>query len=321
MARVNAVKLPRRMLRNGWTFWHLPGALAVIAFGVWMSFPAWRDIYLTAADPEGKARHVFLVPVIAAWLAWVRRGRLMHCRSEGQVGGLLLIIVGGVMFSLAGRVAPPVGEAMPSAGAIMLWHAGAVVMTVGCGLTVLGTGVARQFLPAIVVLIFLVPIPRPICDQLELPARAATLELNETIYQWVGIDAQIDYSVDDPTEPARLLLSGVAPPRDDVYHGWPMVMDLLLVSWAFVFGSPLRWSVRLVILLLSPLSAILCGSLGLMATLWLYGSEPLAAYADLLYQSCVWATLLVAFMLLAAAIRGLAWASVPVRPYHLAYDF
>jgi len=99
------------------------------------------------------------------------------------------------------------------------------------------------------------------------------------------------------------------------------VMDLFLVSWAFVFGSPLRWSVRMVILLLSPVSAILCGALGLIATLWLYGSPALAAYADLLYQLCVWATLLIAFMLLAAAIRALAWVSVPVRPYHLAYDF
>ncbi|NBC11116.1 MAG: hypothetical protein GVY24_05185 [Planctomycetes bacterium] len=315
------MKLPHRMLRNGWSAWHFAGAAAMAAFAVWMTFPAWRDIYLTAADPASRARHILLVPIIAAWLVWVRRHRMLHCRPRGHWIGLLLIFIGGFVFSLATRAEAQASLTSVEASPLwrMAWHAGTVAITVGGALTLLGWSVAKRFAPAVLVLIFLVPIPRSICEHIDRPVQVATLELTASVYNTIGMDAQIDYDLPTTTQVPRLTVNGVESPRE-AYHGLPMVFDLFLVSWAFVFGSPLRGSVRLIILLLSPVSAIVCGAVGLMATMWLYGSPNLLGSADLLHQIGSWLMLLVAFLLLTAVIRALAWASVPVRHYTLASD-
>lgn len=316
------MKLPHRMLRNGWSAWHFAGAAAMAAFAVWMTYPAWRDIYLTAADPASRSRHILLVPIIALWLVWVRRHRVLHCRPRGHWFGLLLIFVGGFVFSVATRAEAQASLTSEQASPLlrMAWHGGTVAITIGGALTLLGWDIAKRFAPAVMVLIFLVPIPQSYCQHIDRPVQVATLELAASVYNTFGIDATIDYDLPSTRQIPRLLVNGVEPPRDEAYHGLPMVFDLFLVSWAFVFGSPLRGSVRLIILLLSPVSAILCGALGLMATMWLYGSPNLLGSAELLHQIGSWLMLLVAFLLLTAVIRALAWASVPVRHYTLASE-
>jgi hypothetical protein len=98
-----------------------------------------------------------------------------------------------------------------------------------------------------------------------------------------------------------------------------MALSLFLVSYGFVFGTPLRMSVRLGVLLLSPLSAIVCSTVALIATFWLFNDLSVET-ADVLLRVGEWVMLMVAFLLLIATIRMLSWASVPVRHYSLAFD-
>ncbi len=309
------------MQRNGWTVWHFIGAAVMMLFAVWMTFPAWREIYAAALDPEGKSRHILLVPAIAVWLIWVRRRRILYCNTHGHWYGLVLILVGGIAFTLSSHAESQrlYGDPEVSPFIDMAWHAGAVLITIGCALTPLGVGVIRRYLPAIIVLMFLVPIPRLVCDEIELPVKAATIELTATIYDSIGMDVHVQ-PPDVARQPPMLLIKGESLVRHDAYHGLPMVFDLFLVSWAFVFGSPLRPSVRVIILMLSPVSAIVCGAAGLIATYWVYGNPLLLAQADIVHEVGAWLMLIVAFLLLTAVIRALAWASVPVRAYTLAYD-
>ncbi len=59
-----------------------------------------------------------------------------------------------------------------------------------------------------------------------------------------------------------------------------MVFGLILVSYAFAFSLPLRNRVRLLILLASPLAAILCNLVRILPTVWVYGQRHPGECAD-----------------------------------------
>ena len=116
-----------------------------------------------------------------------------------------------------------------------------------------------------------------------------------------------------------LSINGVEVGIAEACNGLRMVFALVLVSGAFAFGNPLRWYVRAIILIASPVSAIFCNVLRLIPTVWLYGYSS-SDVAGNFHDISGWCMLLVAFLLLMVIIRLLRWALVPVACYTLAYD-
>ena len=116
----------RRLTNVGWTPWHLVAALVMAAAGAFATRAAWRDIFFIALNDE-EASHIFLVPIVAAWMVWVRRIRIRNCPPEGQFIGPLIVACGWLA-SVYGY-----NHAVQS-----LWHAGAIMVVVGCVLSVLG---------------------------------------------------------------------------------------------------------------------------------------------------------------------------------------
>ena len=102
------------------------------------SFLDLRSMGRSRADlAEGRrGESPLLVPLIVAWLIWVRRGRLRHCRPVGQWVGPVITVLGAVIYLL--------GEARLIES---FWHGGAIILTAGCCLTVMGKQVLRDFLP------------------------------------------------------------------------------------------------------------------------------------------------------------------------------
>ena len=98
-----------------------------------------------------------------------------------------------------------------------------------------------------------------------------------------------------------------------------MVFALVLVSFAFAYSLPLRNSVRVLVLLASPLAAIACNVIRLLPTVWLYGysAEPIAKK---FHDVSGWIMLPVAFVLLLGIVRLLRWAMIPVARFNLAYQ-
>jgi exosortase/archaeosortase family protein len=82
---------------------------------------------------------------------------------------------------------------------------------------------------------------------------------------------------------------------------------------------PLRNSVRILVLLASPLAAIFCNVVRLIPTIWLYGhaAKPVA---DDFHNISGWIMLPIAFLLLMGIIRALRWALIPVAKFNLAYQ-
>ncbi len=292
--------IPRRLVKMGWRPAHLVAVVILPLLGFIMTFGQWQSIWRISTT-RIEAGHVLLVPMIMVWLAWVRRSRIQLCRPVGGWLGIL-IILGGVFVHILGRVQSQ----------DILLHLSAVLITAGCLVTATGRDIFVKFLPAFVVMIFLVPLPLKWCHTISYPVELATAELASVIYSSVGIHASLDGEI--------LRINHVALPVSEACEGLSMVFALFLVSYGFVFGLPLRGSARVIILLLTPFSAVFCNVIGLIAIFWLY-SYINPEHVNVLYQLCDWVMLPVAFMLLLGIIKLLIWASIPVRQFTLAYEY
>ena len=83
-------RLPGMLDRGGWRAGEILAVLALIGAGVAATWDAWSDILWIATRDEEQS-HVLLVPVVAAWLVWMRRGRLRNCpRDKRWVGPVVV---------------------------------------------------------------------------------------------------------------------------------------------------------------------------------------------------------------------------------------
>ncbi len=286
-------------MRNPWTPAHMAAAAVLVLAAVAVQWRAWLDIAQIAFGDE-EASHIILVPFVAVWMAWVRRGRLRAAVPRGNWIGLL-ILGGGWLLSYIGFYHATQAY----------WHGGAVLMAIGAAITVLGTDVLLKFLPAFVVLGFLIPVPGKIRLDLAVPLQTATAAATAAVLELFGTDVQRAGNL--------LMVNGVQVAIAEACNGMRMVFALLLVSYGFAFGTPLRQYVRFLILAVSPLSAIACNVIRLIPTVLVYGHMT-DAFAEKFHDATGWLMLPVAFLILLGIIRLLRWALLPVSPFTLAYE-
>jgi exosortase len=289
----------KRLTNFGWTPWHAAGAIAIAIAGVLATLPAWRDIFFIASVDDENS-HIFLVPIVAAWMVWVRRSRLRYCAPRGTAIGPVIAAL-GVLASVFGF-----NHNMQS-----VWHGGAVLVVVGCVLSVLGKSVLFRFLPAFLVLVFLVPVPGRIRQGIAVPLQTATAATTQALFETFGEAVERSGNL--------LSINGTEVTVAEACNGMRMVFALVLVSFAFAYSMPLRNSVRVLVLLASPLAAIFCNVVRLIPTIWLYGHAA-KSVADDFHNVSGWIMLPIAFLLLMGIIRALRWALVPVAKFNLAYQ-
>ena len=287
----------KRFRTDRLTRWHALAALVMALLGVAATYPAWADIYHIAHVDE-EYSHIFIVPLVALYLVWVRRARLRHLRPSGMLIGPLVVLLGGTL-SLVGFY-----QNVES-----FWHAGAVVVVVGAVLSVLGKNVMFQFFPVALVLIFLIPTPGRVRQQVALPLQKWTAHSAQVIFETLGTEAEVSG--------CTLSVNGTSVTVAEACNGLRMVFALILVTFAFAFGMPLRNSVRALILLASPLAAIFCNVVRLLPTVWVYAHASRTT-ADTVHDYAGWAMLPIAIGLLYGIIRALRWAMIPVTRYTLA---
>jgi hypothetical protein len=308
-----SVIVPRRLAKNGWTPRRLWVAAAAVLLSIAAGFPAWASVVHQVRDYHG--RHLLLVPLVSAWLFWVRRKRIMLCRpGRGFVGAGVALL--GLLCYAAALTMPggPIwfGDVEPLES---LAHAGAVLLFVGTLAAALGHDATIKYSPAIAILLVLTPPPEPLFQQLALPLQIATGELIEFVYSPL-LETYTGY------DEGMMTINDVPVPMEGVSQGLPMALALFLVAYGYVFGQPLRGSVRAVILLLSPIAAILCSAVAVAATFWVFGLDDITfANADRIHMAAEVLMLLVAFLILSAVMRLLIRTALPVRRYTLAYEF
>jgi exosortase len=289
----------RPVLPRPWTVRHIAGGAALALLGVLATWQAWVDI-VTFALRDEEASHILLVPLVVAWLAWVRRGRLRQAPPAWQWGGPAAVLLGWVAYN--------VGDTNLWQS---VWHLGAILIVVGCALTVWGLPLLWKMLPAFAALLFLIPIPNRVRQQIAIPLQTASAQVTQHVFEFCGLDIDRSGNV--------LSVNGTDVAIAEACNGLRMTFALVLVSYAFAFGNPLRNYVRLTVVALSPLSAILCNVIRLVPTVWIYGrfSERVG---DQFHAVSGWVMLFVAFLILMGVMRLLRWALFPVSRYTLAYD-
>lgn len=287
----------RRVVRTDrWTAWHLAGAAAMGALAICATLDAWSDIFLIARKNE-EYSHIFLVPLVAAAMVFVRRARFRYCKPTGTAVGFFIAAAGWIVhvFGFYHNYDS-------------LWHGGAVLVLIGCVLSVLGKHALFRFFPALAVLIFLVPVPGIIRLRIAAPLETWTAHISEVLLSAAGMAITRQGNV--------LTVGGHAVNIVEACNGLRMVFALILVSYFFGFALPLRNSVRFAILLASPFAAIVCNVLRILPTVWLYGRSNMAG--DVFHNYSGWLMLPISFLILLGIIGALRWAMVPVMRYTLA---
>ena len=293
------------------TAWHVVAALVMAALGVAATLDAWKDMVLIAYNDE-EYSHIFIVPIVALWMVWVRRMRFRHCKPSGTIIGPIMVALGWL-----------IGHYGFHHQHQSLWHGGAVLIVLGCILSILGKNVVFRFFPAFAVLIFMIPVPGTIRQDIAQPLQDWTANSARTCLEILGVETEVSGNV--------LSINGVPVTIADACNGMRMVFPLILVSYAFSFGLPLRQSVRLLVLAASPLAAIVCNVIRTVPTIWLYGRvgervDPVARehaqeIANTFHNYSGWAMLPIAFLLLLGIIKLLRWAMLPVTRYPLASQY
>lgn len=284
--------------RYGWSPRHVVLLLLLVGAAVFAGLEQWRDILMIASKDE-ESSHIFLVFPIAAWLVWIRRVRFRRCPPHASWVGALMILAGYTLSSFSYYNAFQAG-----------WHGGAVMMLVGAIVAVVGMQVVANFFPAVAILVLLVPIPGNIRLAIAGPLQNATARVTTLLLETMG------YYVERSGNLVNINDMPVA--VAEACNGMRMVFALVLVSYAFAFSVPLRNSVRLMVLLLSPVAAIICNVVRLAPTVILYGSEAPRSVADGFHDVAGWLMLPVAFLMLLGITRALRWAMVPTYRFTLA---
>jgi exosortase len=277
--------------------WHLLGAILMGALGVSITFDAWHEIYLYAKRDE-EASHIFIVLPVALWLVWVRRMRFRHVRPSGRIVGPLLALVGWA-----------VGSYGFNNEGTFFYHLGALLVVLGCIFSVLGKNVLFRFFPAVAVLLFVMPIPGQIRQEIAVPLQAGTARIAQLLLEIMGVTTEVSGN--------RLSINGVPVTIAEACNGMRMVFPLFLIGYAFGFGLPLKNFVRWSILIMSPMVALACNVIRTLPLIWLYGYGS-KKVADAFHDYSGWLMLPIAFLLLLAIIKVMRWAMLPVTRYTLA---
>jgi len=304
----------RRVRTDRWTIRQLATAGVMAALAIFATRDAWTDI-LRHALKDQEYSHIWLVPVVAFFMVYVRRLRIRYCRPVGTSVGVAIALAGWLV-SLWGFYH----------GVQSLWHGGAVLVVLGCVLSVLGKHALFRFFPAVAVLAFLIPVPGRLRQQVAIPLQSWTAQVSEVVLETFGVPIErsgnlLSVRRHDTATPAANATNTDTKVVDinivEACNGLRMVWPLILMSYAFSFGLPLRNWVRLLILLASPLAAIGCNVLRILPTIWLYGNAS-DRVAQAFHDYSGWPMLPLSFLLLMGIIRLLRWAMIPVMRYTLA---
>ncbi|MCG8550026.1 MAG: exosortase/archaeosortase family protein [Desulfobacterales bacterium] len=273
--------------------WHVILASIFALIALLITRDAWLDI-LHIATLDEESSHIFLVPIIVAWLVHTRKQYLSTCKLTISPIGPLFIAIGWVL-SIYGFY-----NAVQS-----FLHMGAILVVLGAFLTFTGLDVLIKFWPAFLVLGFMVPVPGLIRLQLSLPMQSITAACATFVAELFGMFIQRNGSV--------MTYNGVDVAVAEACNGMRMIFALLLVSFAFAFGTPLRTWARVLIILLSPIVAIICNVIRLIPTVYVYGNYN-ESVAEAFHDYTGWIMLLVALGMLFGIVHILNWLQLPVFP-------
>ena len=272
-------------LRDVWTLLSL-FALSVLAFRA-----AWTELLTEIVRREDNG-YILIVPFVAAYLMWLRRSRLRYVRRRPSLSGPVLFVVAAMLswfgFESDTRIAI---------------HGAAILSLFACFVTMAGFAVIGRMLPVFLCFLFLIPVPGELRRAIAGPLQEFAVIVTHDVLGLVGVPCErsgISILIDN-----KEILVGEA------CDGMRMVFALALTFFAFVFSIPLRPHARVVLLLASPLIALFCNMIRLIATGLAYAYSS-TQFAEEFHDIAGWLMLPLAILMLQTIVKFMRWLDLPV---------
>ncbi len=286
-----------KVLRRTWSSSSLALLALLVLVAAWAQRQALADIFAIGLRDQEQS-HIFLAPVVAAYLMWLRRSRVRQVLLRPSPIGPAIV--------LAGWLASWWGF---QTGTQIAWHGGALATVIGAALSMTGLNPMRRFGPVFVVLLFMLPIPGEIRHYIAYPLQEMATSVTHAMLEFIGVTAVKSGNI--------LIINGEQVAVGEACNGMRMVFALSLVVFAFCFGTPLKPGTRLVLIALSPVIAILCNVIRLLPTSLIYGYGS-ATMAQNFHDLAGWVMLPVALAMLAGVLQMIKWLEFPVVSLRLA---
>jgi exosortase len=287
----------RRRLGRPWRITDYLLLSGLVGVAIWLQRQPLLDIIQIGRNDQEQS-HIFLAPLVAVYLMWLRRSRLRSLMVEPSLIGPAVVIIGWLVSWWGFR-----------SGAQIAWHGGAVATLLGALLSMTGMAPLHRFGPVFLVLIFMLPVPGEIRHRIALPLQNMATVVTHSMLEFFGVSAVRSGNV--------LVINGEQVAVGEACNGMRMVFALTLVVYAFAFGTPLRTGTRIVLLLLSPIVAMVCNVIRLVPTSLMYGYGN-AEFAQSFHDLAGWVMLPVALAILAVVLRTIRWLEFPVTTFRLA---
>jgi exosortase len=296
----------RAVLSDRLTFGKLALTTLFLCAALYICKDAWSEIFEYALGNE-EYTHILVVPFVSALLIYVRRLRIRHFRIRGTLVGPLLVGT-GVALSFAGY----------QSHTQVMFHGGAVMTAVGSVVSVLGKAAIFRFMPAVIVLAFLIPVPWDIRLAIAMKLQMWTAQIAYVLLSTFGFPTEVTgYTLSINGRPVVIA---------EACNGMRSVFTLLLLAYAFAFGLPLRNGVRLLLLAASPLVALVCNVIRTLPTILFHGYAPDwfenpingVWVAEQFHTFAGWAMYGVSFLMWLGIVWLMRWAMLPIQRYTLA---
>lgn len=240
--------------------------------------------------------YIFTVPLVFAYLVWLRKDRSFSFRGRESLAGPVVLVVAVAMMY--------VGDATQLR---FLFHMSVIVAFIAVALTFLGPRLMLAFLPAFVVLFFMIPLPGSVRQWLAIPLQKFATEVTVFILGILGVPA---------IQTGNLIeINGIAVAVGEACDGMRLVIPLALVIFAFVFSLPIRSHLRILLILVSVPVALLCNVVRLVPTAIAFGYFP--SHANQIHDVGGWMMIPLAIILMSGFIKLLTWLDVSVSRWRL----
>lgn len=281
--------------RDKWAVPKLLFLFLLVASTLWMFRAPFTDMF-RGRLLKAEQGYVLLVPCVVFYLVWLRRSRFQYLSLEGSLFGFGLVVLGAFF-----------ADQCDKNGILIGWHLGAIVVLVGCLVTMLGLPLIRNFGPALLALALVVPVPGSVRQGIALPLQQLATSVTAQILGFIGIDA---------IQKGTLIeINGIDVAVGEACNGMRLLVPLGLVVYGFVFSLPLRMPARFFLICASVPIALVSNVFRLIPTSIAYGYLP--SWAAAVHDVSGWLMIPMSLILLLAVIRFLQWLDVPVTRWRL----
>lgn len=164
----------------GWGLLALGACLLGVAY--WDAFVELERIWST----KDEYSHGYFIPLISLFLVWQQRDALERLAFRGSWAGVVVMLLGVLVYALGVLSA--------------MWpiiHYSLIIVLTGVVLAVTGWGGLRLLWPALVVLVFMVPLPQFVYQALSQKLQLLSSEIGVAFIRLIGVPVHLEGNVID----------------------------------------------------------------------------------------------------------------------------